>query len=107
MRDSRAFSFLVAIAISLSASAQVTALRSARMIDVVRGEYVNNAVILIEHGKITQAGSGLAIPAGTSVIDLKGATLLPGLIDVHTHLLSRSEKIGSQGQSYILQMTTK
>ncbi len=107
MRNSRAFSFLLAIATSLSASAQVTAVRSARMIDVERGEYVNNVVILIEHGKIIQVGSGLAIPAGATLIDLKEATLIPGLIDVHTHLLSRSQKIGSQNQNYILQLTTK
>ncbi len=103
----RAFSVLLTLALSHGALAQPIAVRSARMLDVERGEYVNDAVILIEHGKIVQAGSGLPVPSGITVIDLKGATLLPGLIDVHTHLLSRSEKVGSQNQDYILQMTTK
>jgi imidazolonepropionase-like amidohydrolase len=105
MRNQRAAFLLFSVAIS--ASAQVTAVRSARMVDVERGEYVNNAVILIENGKISRAGSRLPIPDGAKVIDLKGACLLPGLIDAHTHLLSRSERVGSQNQAYILQMTTK
>jgi imidazolonepropionase-like amidohydrolase len=107
MINPRAFYFLCSIAISLGASAQVTAVRGARMIDVRRGEYVNGAVILIEQGKIAQVGSGLAIPAGANLIDLQGATLLPGLIDAHTHLLSRAQEIGSQNQSYILEIATK
>jgi imidazolonepropionase-like amidohydrolase len=43
-------------------------------------------VILIEGDRITAVGEGLAIPAGYSVIDLSNATVLPGLIDCHTHI---------------------
>jgi imidazolonepropionase-like amidohydrolase len=66
------------------------AIRAAHMIDVVAGRRIDNAVVLIEGDRVTQVGSGLAIPPGTRTIDLGGATLLPGLIDVHTHLSMQS-----------------
>jgi len=49
--------------------APITAVRSARMLDVKTGSYVPNAVILIQDGKIIDAGSGLSIPAGAKIID--------------------------------------
>ncbi|HEY2295221.1 MAG TPA: amidohydrolase family protein [Thermoanaerobaculia bacterium] len=65
----------------------VTAVRCGRLIDVKAGRAVPNAVILIENGRITAAGPELKVPSGARVIDLGSATVLPGLIDVHTHLL--------------------
>jgi imidazolonepropionase-like amidohydrolase len=65
----------------------VTALRAARMVDVRKGAVVTNAVVLVQNGRITSAGANVALPAGAQVIDLGDATLLPGLIDSHTHLL--------------------
>jgi imidazolonepropionase-like amidohydrolase len=67
------------------------ALRATRMIDGKSDTPVSNAVILIEGTKINAVGSGLAIPSGAKVIDLGDVTLLPGLIDVHTHLLSEMD----------------
>src|SRR5687768_8970993 len=63
------------------------AVRAARMLDVKSGNIVNNAVVLIEGGRIVESGTGISIPAGTETIDLGDATLMPGLIDAHTHLL--------------------
>ncbi|HEY6946227.1 MAG TPA: amidohydrolase family protein, partial [Candidatus Acidoferrum sp.] len=68
-----------------------TALRAARLIDGKSDAITSNAVILIENGKITAVGSALQIPADTKVIDLGDATLLPGFIDAHTHLLSEMD----------------
>jgi imidazolonepropionase-like amidohydrolase len=72
------------------AAPQRLAVRAAHLIDVATGSRVDRAVVLIEGDRIVQVGSGLTIPAGTRTIDLGAATLLPGLIDVHTHLSSQS-----------------
>jgi imidazolonepropionase-like amidohydrolase len=68
--------------------AGVTAIKCGHLIDVRAGTSLAGAVILIEKGRITAAGPGVQIPAGARVIDLGTATVLPGLIDVHTHLLT-------------------
>ncbi len=62
------------------------AVRAARLINGTGQAVIQNPVVLIEGARIAAVGSGLAIPAGTKVIDLGPATLLPGLIDCHTHL---------------------
>lgn len=69
------------------ASGPVTVLRAARMLDVRSGRLIAEAVVVIQGETIKAAGSGLALPKGARVIDLGEATLLPGLIDCHTHLL--------------------
>jgi imidazolonepropionase-like amidohydrolase len=64
----------------------VVAIRAARLFDGRSDRMVENAVVVIEGSKIREAGSGLAIPPGATVIDLGDATLLPGFIDAHTHV---------------------
>ena len=62
------------------------AIRCGRLIDGKGGEAVANAVVLITGDRITAVGPNVRIPAGAQVIDLSRATVLPGLIDTHTHL---------------------
>jgi len=72
-------------------NAQRTAIRAARLIDGKSETVLKNAVVLVEGEKITAVGSQLAIPGDAKVIDLADVTLLPGLIDAHTHLLTEMD----------------
>lgn len=67
------------------------AIRAARLIDGKSETVLKNAIVLVEGEKITAVGSQLTIPGDAQVIDLGDATLLPGLIDAHTHLLTEMD----------------
>ncbi|HTO87773.1 MAG TPA: amidohydrolase family protein, partial [Thermoanaerobaculia bacterium] len=67
----------------------VTVVRAARLIDGRGGGAVGPAMVRIEDDRIVEVGTSLPVPAGARIIDLGGATLLPGLIDLHTHLTDR------------------
>lgn len=108
----RTFSFCLVffLALSLLAAAEenkppkIVAVRASRMLDVKSGTIVRNAVVLITGEKITEAGTALKIPAGAEVIDLGDATLLPGLIDCHTHIMART---ADDPNGYTLDLATK
>src|SRR5690349_18189531 len=72
-----------------AAAPHVTILKAARLIDGTGANPIAPASIKVEGDKITQIGSQVDIPAGAQVIDLGSSTLLPGLIDLHTHLTNR------------------
>ena len=78
------------LVVFVSAQAQtpisVTAIKAGRLIDPETGTASTNQVIIIEGEKIKAIGPNLEIPAGASVIDLSKLTVLPGLVDAHTHM---------------------
>jgi len=70
-----------------TAAPKKIAVRAGRLIDGKGDSPIANALILIEGEQIVSVTPGGAAPAGVEVIDLSKATVLPGLVDAHTHLL--------------------
>ncbi len=69
----------------------VVAIKAARLIDGTGRPAITNGVVVVTDDRITAVGpaAGITIPAGARVIDLGDATLLPGFIDAHTHIIGR------------------
>jgi len=80
------FAVLLCLLSTNPAYAQVTAIKAGKLLDPDSGTVLNDQVILIREKKIEAVGKGLSIPTGAKVIDLTQMTVLPGLIDCHTHV---------------------
>jgi imidazolonepropionase-like amidohydrolase len=95
---------LLVLALAVCASAvqaqqpadQVTVLHAARILDVAAGKVLSPGEVLIVGERIREAGTRVTRPAGAVVLDLGDTTLMPGLIDAHTHLFLHPGNEGLQ-----------
>ncbi|WP_338872900.1 amidohydrolase family protein [Myxococcus stipitatus] len=79
------------------------AVRAARLFDGRSAKPLTDAVVLVQGNRIQAVGSGLSIPKGARVLDLGDVTLLPGLIDTHSHLLTNLDA-GKGGEALSLEL---
>ena len=87
---------LPASAVPAQAPEGMTVLHAAHLLDVEHGTLVSPGEVLVRGEHIAEAGSAVSRPAGATVIDLGSATLMPGLIDAHTHLFLHPGNEGLQ-----------
>ena len=92
----RALALLIAVAPFLAAQQPtagrgVVVLRAARVIDGTGAAPIANGVVVVENERIIAIGpaASVRVPAGARTVDLGDATLLPGFIDMHVHLVGR------------------
>ncbi|HYL84673.1 MAG TPA: amidohydrolase family protein [Candidatus Angelobacter sp.] len=87
---------------------RVVLVKAARLLDVRSGHYIENMAILIEGDRVKEVGRAGEVaahaPKSATLIDLHGATVLPGLIDCHTHIMAR---MPDTDDGYLLDLATK
>ena len=84
-----------------TASAQVTAIRAGRLIDPETGKIESNQMIIVDGRDIKAVGANVAMPAGATVIDLSRYTVMPGMMDAHSHLCMNMQHKRDANSYYI------
>jgi imidazolonepropionase-like amidohydrolase len=85
----RAGALLLAFSLALAAApacAETLYVRAGRLVDVLQGRVLTDQLVRIENGRIAAVGAFAQPPAGASVIDWSALSVLPGLMDMHSHL---------------------
>lgn len=90
--------FVICCALVSLAPAQLIAVRAGKLVDPDSGTVLSDQIILIRDTKIEKVGKGIDIPADATVVDLSRMTVLPGLIDCHTHLADGAHDGEPMGQ---------
>jgi imidazolonepropionase-like amidohydrolase len=76
----------VTVSVTAQTAAPIIAVKAGRLIDPETATVTTNQIILIEGERIKAVGGNLEIPTGATVIDLSKLSVLPGLVDTHTHM---------------------
>jgi imidazolonepropionase-like amidohydrolase len=88
LKRSVAAALAVALLSTSAIAADITIIKAGSLFDSINGKVIRDAVIVVEDDKITAVGgSGTQIPDGAKVIDLSSSFVLPGVMDMHTHVV--------------------
>ena len=109
-RVMRTATLLLVLAVAANAHAQTTAFVGGRVIDGT-GRTIDNGVVVVNGGKITAVGTASTpVPAGATRVDLKGKTILPGLVNAHGHVAAttglRSDQASYTRDNLLRQLRT-
>jgi len=77
---------LALAAVVHSQSGEILAIKCGKLFDGKSDKLLDNQIIIVENNRIVAVGANVEIPANAKIIDMSGATVLPGLIDAHTHM---------------------
>jgi imidazolonepropionase-like amidohydrolase len=99
---------LGAIGHAQETSSQIIAIRASWLLDGMHDQLIPNPVVLVRGERITAVGTNLPIPHDAHIIDLGNRTLLPGIIDCHTHLLQNLDPLlpGGEEQNILQTVAT-
>jgi imidazolonepropionase-like amidohydrolase len=84
-----------------ASQAQVLAIRAGTLFDGTGEGTVSDVTILVRDGRITEVGRAVTVPAGAEHIDLSGWTVMPGFIDLHTHITGGPEDLTRPPGSFL------
>ena len=83
-------SFLLIVVFGIAQNSKTTIIKAGKLIDVENGTVLINQMILVRNDSIIQIGNKINIPKDATIIDLSNYTVLPGLIDCHTHITGQA-----------------
>ena len=92
---------ILAFTAQLLAQEQPLAIRAGKLIDGKSDKVVSNTVILVQGNRIREVGQNVIIPSNAQTIDLSKYTVLPGLIDAHTHVLLQGDITSAEYEEQI------
>ena len=79
-----------ALFIAAAANAETYAIQAGRLIVDAAQPARGNSTVIVENGRIARIEPGFTTPAGATVVDEQSRTVMPGMTDVHVHLMGTS-----------------